>query len=295
MRSPSTPASELALWQDPPAAPEWLVGLWRRESIRFPDGSKDDTTRVYWGQTRRLYVDLRIPANRPNADGRGSFDDFSLSELRLLAEQKGFAGHITMADGLCSWVRYIDYRPDTGRSDAGRLRLEGDTLYEEGDPTSILASAYQEIYQRERGATRLCAALRLVAHQPAPSAGPDATGAVLIMIDDRFLFARPRQQPLPPAETLRELVEAAGNDRTLIHAYLDCEISLGGLAGSYRPWTIAASTLPFREGTRLWRQGSARLSDNGQLLIQETDRGRFEWRPVESTLPGKDLVSLINE
>lgn len=295
MSSLSDPASSLALPGNPPPAPEWLVGLWWRESIRFPDGSKDDTTRVYWGQTRRLYIDLRIPRDRPNAEGRRSFDDFSLAELRLLAEQKGFAGHITMADGLCSWVRYIDYRPDTGRSDAGRLRIEGDTLYEEGDPTSILASAYQEIYHRERHATRLCVALRLVEHQPAASAGPDATGAILIMIDDRFLFARPRRQALPPAETLRELVDAAGDDRALIHAYLDCEISLGGLGGSYLPWSITRSTLPFREGARLWAQGSARLSDDGQQVIQESDQGRCHWRLVESTLPGRDLVRLINE
>lgn len=295
MRSPSESASPFALSDDPPAAPEWLVGLWCRESIRFPDGSKDDTTRVYWGQTRRLYVDLRIPQDRPATEGRQSFDDFSLIELQQLAEQKGFAGHIEMADGLCSWVRYIDYRPDTGRSDAGRLRIDGDTLYEEGDPTSILASAYQEIYHRERHATRLCTALRLVEHQPSASAGSDATGAVLIMIDDRFLFARPRSRPLPPAQTLSELVEAAGDDRRLIHAYLDCEISLGGLAGSYRPWTISRSTLPFKEGTRLWGQGSARLSDDGHRVIQESEGGRFEWRLIESTLPGQDLVRLINE
>lgn len=295
MRSPLEFASRFALPDDPPAAPEWLVGLWCRESIRFPDGSKDETTRVHWGQSRRLYVDLRIPQDRPKTDGRQSFDDFSLTELQLLAEQKGFAGHVTMADGLCSWVRYIDYRPDTGRSDAGRLRIEGDTLYEEGDPNSILASAYQEIYHRERHATRLCAAMRLVEHQPVASGGLDATGAVLVMIDDRFLFARPRHQPLPPAQSLRELVEAAGNDRALIHAYLDCEISLGGLAGSYRPWIIAESTLPFREGTPLWGPCSARLSDDGRQIVHESDRGRYLWRLVESTLPGEDLARLINE
>jgi hypothetical protein len=294
MRSRSEPAFESAP-DDPPAAPEWLVGLWCRESIRFPDGSKDDTTRVHWGQTRRLYIDLRIPKDRPKADGRRSFDEFSLAELQLLAEQKGFAGHIVMADGLCSWVRYIDYRPDTGRSDAGRLRIEGDTLYEEGDSDSILASAYQEIYLRERWASRLCVALRLMAHQPSAAAGCDATGAVLIMIDDRFLFARPRRQTLPPAETLRELVEAAGNDRALIHAYLDCEISLGGLAGSYRPWIIVESTIPFREGALLWGQGSARLSDDNQSLILENDLGRCQWRVIESSLSREDLVSLINE
>jgi hypothetical protein len=294
MHVSSTSPSLQALWDEPPPAPEWLVGLWRREAIRFPDGSKDDTTRVYWGQTRRLYVDLRIPKDRPNAEGRRSFDEFSLPELRLLAEQKGFAGHITMEDGLCSWVRYIDFRPDTGRSDAGRLRAEGDTLYEEGDPDSILASAYQEIYHRDRRGARLCVALRLTEHRPSGD-GADLTGAVLVMLDDRFLFAAPRRQPLPPAETLRDLVEAAGHDRALIHAYLDCEISLGGVAGSYRPWIIAQSTLPFREGTSLWTQDSARLAEDRQSLIQESDRGGFRWRLVESSLPAEDLVRLINE
>jgi hypothetical protein len=280
---------------EPPAAPDWLVGLWRRDSIRFPDGSKDDTTRVHWGQTRRLYVDLRIPKDRPKAAGRRSFDEFSLSELWLLAEQKGFAGHIVMADGICSWVRYIDYRPPTGRADAGRLRVEGDRLYEEGDPDSVLASAYQELYLRERRANRLCASLHLTSHQPSAAAGANATGAVLVMIDDRFLFARPRRLPMPPAETLRELVEAAGDDRGLIHAYLDCEISLGGLAGSYRPWAVAESTLPFREGESLWGQSLTKLSNDGRSLIQESGLGRCEWRLVESSLPREDLVSLINE
>ena len=55
-----------------PDVPEWLVGLWRRESIRFTDGTIDRTTRVFWGQTRSLCVDIRAPLARPEAMGRRS-------------------------------------------------------------------------------------------------------------------------------------------------------------------------------------------------------------------------------
>jgi len=212
----------------------------------------------------------------------------------MLAEQKGFAGHIAMEGKLWSWTRYIDYRPPTGRPDTGRLRIDGDTLYEEGDPDSVLASAYQEVYRRERTAERICAALRLIDHVPSAAAGLDWTGAVLVLIDDRFLFARPRRHPLPPAETLRELVEAAGSDRALIHAYLDCEISLGGDVGSGRPWSIAESTLPFREGRTLWSGCTTRLSEDGRALLQEGDHGRCLWRVTDSSHPSEELMSLIN-
>lgn len=290
MKSPSEPAVDPAVdrYAD---APTWLAGMWRRQSIRFPDGTEDRTTQVHWGQTRRLYVDLRIPQGRPAAGGRRSLSDFTLPELCQLAEQKGFAGHILMENGACSWVRYIDYRPDTGRLDAGRLRLDGDTLYEEGDLDSVLASAYQEIYRRERSGSSLSVALRLIAHEPSAVAGFDWTGAVLVLIDDCFLFARPRRMALPRAETLRELVEAAANDRALVHAYLDCELSLGRHGG---PWQVEESTLPFREGGSAWDGSETRLMENGASLLQENGLGRFRWRIVESSEPVDRLPSLID-
>jgi hypothetical protein len=275
-------------------APDWLLGLWRRESLLFPDGSGDFTTNVHWGQTRKLFVDLRIPKERPATAGRKSFAEYSLQELQELAEQKGFAGHIVIEGSSCSWVRYIDYRPDTGRSDAGRLRIDGDTLYEEGDPNSILASAYQEVYQRMPSATALYASLRMVAHEPSASAGFDWTGAVLVMIGDRFLFARPRRRVLPRAETLRALVAAAGNDRALIHGYLDCEISLGRVDGGDRPWEIAESTLPFREKSSLWHDSATHRSGDDQVLLQECDWGRCLWRVHETSEPIERLAECID-
>lgn len=279
----------------PPRVPAWLAGLWRREAILFPDGSADRTTQVLWGQTHTLYVDLRIPANRPPSRGRRSFDDFTLEELQRLAEQKGFAGHIAMDGDLCSWVRYIDYRPNTGRPDSGRLRLEGDTLYEEGDPSSVLASAYREIYHRERKADRRSVALRLLDADADGPLGCGAAGAVLVLIDDRFLLARPRSIELPPAETIRELIVAADDDRELIHAYLDCEISFGRIDEGDEPWMIASSTIPFRQGQRLLPRGAARVGDRPDLLTLANDDGVLYWHAVESTMAPDELARLFGQ
>ncbi len=270
----------------PPAAPDWLAGLWRREALVFPDGRADRTTQVLWGQTRSLYIDLRIPADRPAVRGRRSFADFTHAELLQLTDQKGFAGHLVMDGDLCTWIRYIDYRPSTGRPDKGRLRLEGETLYEEGDPSSVLASAYQETYHRERRADRRSVALRSVA------VDPDAADAVLVLIDDRFLFARGRAANLPAAESLRDLVLAAGDDRTAIHAYLDCEISLGGTEGN-TAWRILASTIPFREGRSLLPRASVELAEAPGMLIARGDWGTAHWQIVESTMEPHELARLL--
>ena len=62
--------SDLPPVPDRPTAPAWLVGLWQRHEMLLPDGTADRTTRVFWGQTRSLYVDLRVPADRPTGEGR---------------------------------------------------------------------------------------------------------------------------------------------------------------------------------------------------------------------------------
>lgn len=276
----------------PPRAPDWLAGLWRREALVLPDAAVDRTTRVLWGQTRTLYVDLRIPSDRPPTRGRRSFDDFSLDELLRLADQKGFAGHVLMEGDLCSWIRYIDYRPSTGRPDRGRLRLEGETLYEDGDPTSVLGSAYQEIFHRDRGADRRSVALRRLAVGPDGTSGAKHGDAVLVMIDDRFLFARGRATELPAAESLRDLILASGGDREAIHTYLDCEFSIGGTEGS-AAWVIDSSTIPFREGRHLLPRASVELAEEPGTLTVVGDDGAVHWQIVESTMQPGELARLL--
>jgi len=277
----------------PLRAPDWIAGLWRRDGILFPDGTADRSTRVLWGQTHTLYVDVRIPADRPRPRGRRSFDDYSLDELQQLSEQKGFAGHICLAGDVCSWIRYIDYRPSTGRPDSGRVWRDGDTLYEEGDPSSVLASAYRETYRRERTADRCAVALQSIDTDTDDPSRSDRAGAILVVIDDRFLFARPRSTKLPPAETLRELIVAAGENRELIYSYLDCEVSFGEIGQAGDGWTIACSTIPHREGRRLLARSAAAVGGPPDVLSLTNDAGTFRWRIVESTIGPAALVRLF--
>jgi hypothetical protein len=269
-------------------APDWLVGLWRRKSISYSSGARDLTTCCYWGQTRHLYVDIRIPADRPlPATGR-SFADYSLKGLQALANQRGFAGHILLQGDRCTWIRCIDYQPDTGRPDTGRLRCDGDVLYEVGEASSVVGDAYVEVYRREAHGRDRLIALRQ-AHGTGSDAG-DARGAVLLIIGDRFLFARPRPTPLPPAETLSEVIEATGPDRSLIHTYLDCEISLGRIESDHESWTIDLSTIPFREGQRLFPVAVADVQR--EMLRLRSDAAIVYWRIIECNLP-TDVVTRL--
>ena len=128
-----------------------LVGVWRRASIRWPDGREDTTTTVYWLQGRRYFADIRIPAGRPSFDGVTSFDECSSKQRDWLATQEGFAGElIPHGDDAVQWLRDIDYRPPGGPPDIGRLRFvdaSQDQMIEEG-----VVQPYVEVWERvDRG------------------------------------------------------------------------------------------------------------------------------------------------
>ena len=99
-----------------------------------------------------------------------------------------------------------------------------------------------------------------------------------MVLDDRFLFARARPGALGPAETLGELVTRARGDRAAIEASLDCEVSIGLLGAGDRAWRIEGSTLPWREGQRLFPRGNAEFEADSSLLRLDTPLGRASWR-----------------
>jgi hypothetical protein len=270
------------------AVPDWLVGLWRRESLTLSTGAEDVTTHVFWGQTRSIYVDIRIPADRPSFAGRRSAGDCTPEELRALARQMGFAGRLALHGPKCTWLRDIDFQPDTGRPDTGLLRCEGDVLYETGEASSVIGHAYQEVYAREASGSQRLAALKLKA---ATGGLAGAAGAILLVIDDRFLFARPRPSPLPAGRTLEQLVEARIDDRDFVRACLDCEVSIGWIGPGQPSWTIALSTLPFREGRRVFPQARAGIVA-GELRLNGGS-GTSRWQIVECSGPPEALVDLL--
>jgi hypothetical protein len=264
-------------------APEWVTGVWRRELITLSDGTVDRSTLVYWGQTRSLYVDLRVPVDRRRISAAQSFGDLSARDIRLLARQRGFAGRIVIVGDRCTWFRDIDYQPDTGRPDTGRLRLDSDLLYETGEATSVIGAGYEEVYHRERRGDRLRAALRLVKTEGVPFDGRAGSEGILVLLDDRFLFARSREVSLPAAECLQSLIDDAGPDRNLVHAYLDCEVSLGTI-GPHAHWQIDLSTIPFREGQRLFAPATSEITQAGSHLILRSSDAASHWEVCDTSV-----------
>ncbi|HEY2891863.1 MAG TPA: hypothetical protein VGJ31_14600 [Dongiaceae bacterium] len=275
---------------NPDITAESLVGLWRRNRIEFSDGRVDATTQAFWGQTRSLYIDVRIPASAAALLPRTLLGEYSAGELLALAEQKGFAGRIRLAGNRCEWIREFDYQPATGRPDIADIALDGDVLYETGDSGSALGSSYREIFQRMSPGSRVCVAAQLI-HSDSPKIKSLSNqGCLLVLLDDWFLFAEPRARPLPAAPNLAHLV--AGAPQQLAYSYLDCEYSFGRIPDNASPWKIQLSTLPSRTGQRLLPAASAAARKDHELRVDFPD-GALRWHIIESNLPAVALADLF--
>jgi len=253
-----------------------LAGLWRRTLLALPDGSEDTTTEVRWLQGPGLYADLRQPANRPSFAGVRRLRDLDRRQIDWLARQEGFAGRLVEAGDCVEWLRDIDFQPPSLVADAGRLRFEGGVMVEEGRDVP-----YLEHWTRPDGPARSSAALALRSAEAGEK-------AMLVVADDRFMFARARPNALPRGLRLGDLAAAASLEAA--QDMLDCEIAFGPVGGG--AFTIAASSLPFREGVPL---GLRRIDAE---TIATTDLGpggeiiERVWRVVarESAGDGQGLI-----
>lgn len=105
--------------------PAEYEGLWRRTGIWRGNGTSDLTTQVWWFQSSRYHVDLRIPVDRIGING--------------------FAG-VTVVDGeRCEWRPAIACPAISADLDAGWMRFDdADHLHETG-----LDHTYEEDWYRE--------------------------------------------------------------------------------------------------------------------------------------------------
>lgn len=230
----------------PAAVPHWMRGLWRRRSVRYPDGSYDDTTVVYWLQGESAFADIRIPRGRPVVRDPESLGILGESELLALSRQAGFAGWTELSGMRCHWHREIDYQPPTGVPDQGMVHRGDGVLIEEG-----VHQRYIEIW--ESVACGPAGADPLLARRAAT-----AMGGRLVIGGNVFFFVRDTRPPLATAANLAALAPDGGERRAALLALLDCEISFGRCRGGSVPWEITLSTLPWREGQSLLEIGSVR-------------------------------------
>lgn len=94
-------------------------GLWRRKYIVRSNGTRDDSTAVWWFQSASFHIDLRVPAGEHTADKR-----------------TGFAGITVLTDGnRCEWRPEIAFPMIEESVDAGFMRFaenDQNTLFEAG-------------------------------------------------------------------------------------------------------------------------------------------------------------------
>ncbi len=127
-----------------PPVPASYQGLWRRSGIFRSDGRIDLTTSVWWFQSARFHIDLRIPQDRPQVAQAAALASLPPGQLVRFGAQSGFAG-ITVVDGQrCEWRPEIAFPAISTELDAGLMRFDtSDNLHEDG-----LDASYQEDWLR---------------------------------------------------------------------------------------------------------------------------------------------------
>jgi hypothetical protein len=105
--------------------PKEYEGLWRRTGIWRSNGTSDLTTQVWWFQSSRYHVDLRIPVDRVGVTG--------------------FAGLTVVEGERCEWRPAIAFPSISADLDAGWMRFDdADHIHETG-----LDNSYEEDWYRE--------------------------------------------------------------------------------------------------------------------------------------------------
>jgi hypothetical protein len=220
-----------------------MLGCWRRAWIEFSDGTRDDTATVVWLQTESMMVDVRIPADRPDLSNRAALNECSIDELRGIASSDASSGFtecgppVVGDDGVrsatASWHTRghgVNFQPVSAFPEPGLMTWNDDaTVMMERAPSG----AYVEEWRLVPG-SRHPLIVTHIADATTYRAGP-----VAVIVRDRGV-------PIPRPARLHELLDEYAADRSLIEGLLDCEFSVAELKG--KQWTIAASTLPWREG-----------------------------------------------
>ena len=120
--------------------PSWLLGAWTRDWIERK-GVRTSPFDVHYLQTPSLFGDMRIPRDRPVFSHANSFADLTNEQLRALTRQRGFTGRTAVTGDTSTWHHEIDFQPDDGSADIGRIeRVNDSTMYEHALDSSYVES-----------------------------------------------------------------------------------------------------------------------------------------------------------
>jgi hypothetical protein len=253
--------------------PPDLTGLWRRELMIWPDGSRDTDTVVFWLQTRSLYADIRVPAKRPARPAGESFESCSDEDLLGFAEVYGFAGRLTVEGNLCKWARAMDYHPPGGPPDEAHYVFDGELLIETG-----IHANYREDWAKQTPAD---APLTAFTREDGPG--------IFVMAGEHFLLAEGRDEALPVADSLPALIasDMAEGARDRAIGRLNMRIAYG------RNGVVELSTQPWTEGKPLFGAAATRFHPGSGLLQVDAPVAGQIWRLADTDLPPDHLARLF--
>lgn len=255
-------------------------GVWKRRLIQHRSGHSDSETAVYWLQTPRLFADLRIPSSPlPGL----ALEALSHAQHLALCEQKGFAGVTQIDADICQWHRKMDYQPDSGAEDIGRMHFETSECLIE----TALDDSYYEIWDRLPDSLGACRGQWLQAMDD-----PSRQGC-LLLAGDYFLFAASRPTPLTPGTHLREHFSQPDSSKTLLpclpancllagitpdkpHGKSSARRSLPTRANAccHHRWTRLPRVFSLTNQSYLHSAHSSQLAVGAVRLIRDTQRAR---------------------
>jgi len=249
-------------------APAWTLGCFKRRSITFFSGITDDSTQVYWLQTRGLTADLRLPAGR-----------------RLAGDAAAIEGGLARArwDGQrMTWFDWTSFQLHDRWPEPGVLRRVGDCLIEHAP-----SGAYVEDWRFQPSATGLLLGLRLLEERDVDRHEVRHRGGGLVVCGQHAAFVRGRARSLPAGGRLADVLRDAGGDPSVLGAAFAFEASYARREPS-GGFTVVASTDPRRRGASLLQLDGFEIdpTDGGVVQrVREDGRGLERRFTLDTAVP----------
>jgi hypothetical protein len=226
------------------AAPDWMMGCFRRRSITYYTGANDTATEVYWLQCRKLSAEVRIPAGFPVARGRTSFSDYSSDELRALADVEGGIAETAWDGETMRWASPVAFQLHQKWPEPGVLRRIGDCMIEFAP-----SGAYVEDWRLQPSRPGPVVGLRLVREYDVDTGAVSHSAGGLIVCGDHAALVLGRPRSLPSCSRVSELIR--GTAGTVLNDIFAFEASFAAYDDASQKFTITLSTNPSRRGEPL--------------------------------------------
>ena len=113
--------------KDKTGVPDWMIGVYKRNIISFYNGKSDNTTDVFWMQSRTFTIDLRLPKSRID---KKNLDNYSKDELKEIGNYEGFLADSIYNGEELSWEGGISYHNRNKYPEPALLKKVGNCLLE---------------------------------------------------------------------------------------------------------------------------------------------------------------------